>query len=639
MNKFEEAYQNGEINSYFLDHLERKIDLLPDDLLDVYFEEAKNMSALGINSNEEQKTFFHILSHAQDILLDLAVHLDNTHKIKMIPAIIYKNRKKYPVNTLHDFYVAVEKAAKEIGLPLKEEINDKIAYKKAYPSAVSDALPQTIYNIDKWVDTTKDIYNEAKTLGLSKAFDKVTADWDVMERLNFKSFLSFYQEGAQSKYKIAQFGRHSIDENAIQIPEGLKARLPTAPVVPQKPKVDVNDARTKIEDQRSKIISRLNAAEKLLYSLDGQFFAGNDQEEMLRMLQDLKRKVQTSNKMTVESSLFVDYIYRAGNIFNVAGKDKAAGFFYKIAQETTGEPVAAVAPAEEVPAEPVAETDEPGDEAVQLEEDPAADPAMADPAMGNETEAAIKEFIGNLEEGVSDIDLDDFKKLSGFIVEAQDMMAPAPQLPARDLEVIEDEVPEVEKLKRPPPTEVSDLGRNPDDAIDAALNDVTIDDVVRRLEILSAFFKKREVPKQLAIVDLMMDRLGIGSFFPSLGESTRSALESNSYVSTRIEDILSKLQGSLVSEDAEALFDAALGPATPETAELAENLKKNQEEEDRRKAVRRQKETAKLDAESERPEQAVELAEPAVVEKQTPVITDRQALPAPSPTPQALPRV
>jgi hypothetical protein len=648
MDRFNEAYQNGELNIYFLDRLERKVGFLPNDLLDVYFEEAKKMSILGVDSAEEEKTFFHILSYTQDILLDLAVHLGNTHKIKMIPSIVYKNRKKYPINTLHDFYVAVAEAAKEIDLPLKEGINDKIVHKKAYPSAISAALPQTMYNIDKWVDTTRDIYNEAKTIGLSKAFDKVTANWDAMEKLNFKSFLSFYQEGAQSKYKIAQFGKHNIDENTIQFPEGLKAKLPTAPAAPAapKPKEDGNDARAKIEEQRYKIISRLNAAEKLLYSLDGQFFAGNGQEEMLRMLQDLKRKVQTSNKMTVESSLFVDYIYRVGNMFNVAGKDKAAGFFYKIAQEATGEPVEAVPPTEEVSAEPAATTDEPGAEAVQLEGDPSSmDSEVADPSMGNETEAVIKEFIGNLEEGVSDIDLDDFEKL-GFIVEGQEMMAPAPQPPPRDLEVREDELgsltPELDKLKRGDPEGIADLGRNPDDAIDAALNDVTIDDVVRRLGILSAFFKKREVPKQLAIVDLMMDRLGIGSFFPSLGESTRSALESNSYVSTRIEDILSKLQGSLISEDAEALFDSVLDPVTPETAELANNLKKNQDVEDRRKAMRRQKETAKLDAESERPEQVAELAEPAVVENQAPVITnDRQTLPEPrpAPAPQALPRI
>src|SRR5690606_28672195 len=168
-----------------------------------------------------------------------------------------------------------------------------------------------------------------------------------------------------------------------------------------------------------------------------------------------------------------------------------------------------------------------------------------------------------------------------------------------------------------------DLGSNPDDAIDAALNDVTIDDVVRRLEILSAFFKKREVAKQLAIVDLMMDRLGIGSFFPSVGASTRSALESNSYVSTRIEDMLSKLQGSLASNDADQLFDNTTGPTTPEAINLANNLQRNEDEETKRKDLRKQREMARDEAAAQKPEQAAELAGPAAVEPQAPVVNRR----------------
>ena len=53
--------------------------------------------------------------------------------------------------------------------------------------------------------------------------------------------------------------------------------------------------------------------------MDGQLFAGDDQEFMLKLLQDLKRKVQTANKIRLRSSLFEDYIYRTANFLLVHG--------------------------------------------------------------------------------------------------------------------------------------------------------------------------------------------------------------------------------------------------------------------------------------------------------------------------------
>src|SRR5690606_5606618 len=136
MDKIYNAYENGEINEYFFDQLRRKIDLLPEDLFNVYFDEAKNMSAAGVNSGEEQKIFFYIIVHTQDILRDLVTDLKTLPKIAEISSRIFNNRDKYPIDTLHNFYIAATEAAKEAGLTLKEEIRDKIAYKRAYPSAI-----------------------------------------------------------------------------------------------------------------------------------------------------------------------------------------------------------------------------------------------------------------------------------------------------------------------------------------------------------------------------------------------------------------------------------------------------------------------------------------------------------------------
>lgn len=90
-------------------------------------------------------------------------------------------------------------------------------------------------------------------------------------------------------------------------------------------------------------------------------------------------------------------------------------------------------------------------------------------------------------------------------------------------------------------------GDTTQDAIDKAFADIKVSDIVKRLQGLARLFKNREIARQLSIIDLMLDKLGIAGLFPQLAEATRSALESNQYSSVRIEEILSKLM-SVVDE-------------------------------------------------------------------------------------------
>ena len=83
-----------------------------------------------------------------------------------------------------------------------------------------------------------------------------------------------------------------------------------------------------------------------------------------------------------------------------------------------------------------------------------------------------------------------------------------------------------------------------DSLIEKALANVTVKDIISKLEELAGIFKNREISRQLAVIDLMMDAVGIAAFFPNLAEATNKSLESNQYTLTRVEDILAKLRGS-----------------------------------------------------------------------------------------------
>lgn len=607
----QQAYKDGELNDYFFNQLNRNLSLMPEYLHSTLLEEAKAMSAVGVDNVEDQKIFLFISMHVPDVLG--INRKPSAEEVAKVSAIVYHNRniEGRTIDTLMNLFKAINQAADELLLK-------KLAYPQGYNGKRFDAP----YDISRWIQATRDIYSRANQTGdFAGSFAEITDNWNKMEKLDYQAWLRFHQEGAQHKYKTAQY--YDSNDVGYILPnpldyDSLKAKVPhplnaqPQEPKPKKPQPDINDARTRIEQQRSKIIGRLNAAEKLLSSLDGQFFAGDDQEYMLKLLQDLKRKVQTSNKLSVKSTLFEDFIYKTANMLKAEGKVKAGRFFYKVAQ---------AAPEELLPLPPEGSEEPVG----------GAEPMMAEMGDGSkeQTLAAIKEFFKRLETGVSNFDYDegDVKLTAAadpyqIIVEAQEAAMPAqppvpepqlqPEAAAQEagLEVSEDEIKE-------------SAGTQVDDVIDSALQNITIKDVIDNLEMLASFYKKREMSRQLSFVDIMMDRLGIGSFFPEMGEAMSKGLEANQYIGTRIETVLSRLRGVIGHPGADKMMEEQ--PAPAETAQLRRALEQEKQREEERKQRRREKEEAK----ERQPTAGEQLAAQAPAQPQAP-----QPVPAP---PQAQP--
>src|SRR5690606_24965231 len=89
---------------------------------------------------------------------------------------------------------------------------------------------------------------------------------------------------------------------------------------------DLTQAQKKqiIEKQRSKIIGRLDSAEKLLRSEDGQMFAGKELETLLESIYQLKKKLQMMNKMSMSTRIYDDMIIREANILRKQGFTRAS---------------------------------------------------------------------------------------------------------------------------------------------------------------------------------------------------------------------------------------------------------------------------------------------------------------------------
>jgi hypothetical protein len=131
----------------------------------------------------------------------------------------------------------------------------------------------------------------------------------------------------------------------------------------------------------------------------------------------------------------------------------------------------------------------------------------------------------------------------------------------------------------------------------------------------------------------MMDQLNLSSFFPGLAEASSKSLESNQYALSRIEEVLSKLKGSIKNPKAEELDLLGGEPSTSSEALGLEGIKSNlKSQENKEKARKQQKKQEELDKLEETvPEIEVEedLSQPVQLPQAQPSAVPPQAPAAP----------
>jgi hypothetical protein len=557
--------------------------------------------------------------------------------------------------------------------------------KEAFPN-YSDYTPiGPTYDLGKWMGAMKDIYVKMH-LGASKneCVGEITKEWAPMERKDFLEWLKYYESGDFKKYKRAQHSYYVNDDinyfipnppnpkpiapNPIATLNDPMGRVSPVPVV-QKQETSQEEKRKFIEDQRRKILGRLNSAEKLLSSHQGQIFAGPDFERLLSAIYELKKQIQTVNKINLSAQTCIDLIVRQANILNRQGFNNASDFMVKLAQNT------------------------PGDFSFNLGETPAGgSQPQAGGSLGNNTPPAedliipppdmntdkssgkgMSEFLENMEgagfnkdddskaeddesNAKDEIDMGDDDVLMDqeiipddktLTVEAQAMpeRAPAPETPmAMPTDALPAEapaaVPEAGNLEveSPAPSGEADAtGMIPEQAqkgpavdqaksdfdalIDSAFSNLTVADIVAKLESINKIFRNREISRQLAIVDVMLDRLGLASYFPTLAEATNKQLEANQYCLTRIEDILSRLRGTIQTKEID--LEGENAPANPQAAQVKETLEQADNKEKARKEMKKQIDEKQM-FEQSKPQGEVEgvpqelAAQPTEVEAPTP---------------------
>jgi len=76
---------------------------------------------------------------------------------------------------------------------------------------------------------------------------------------------------------------------------------------------------------------------------------------------------------------------------------------------------------------------------------------------------------------------------------------------------------------------------------------LSIKTIIDRLEGVSKALKSRDMIRELASIDILLNELGLASYFPDLSFAQAKLIESFGYSSNKVEDIIAKLRGSGVS--------------------------------------------------------------------------------------------
>jgi hypothetical protein len=430
--------------------------------------------------------------------------------------------------------------------------------------------------------------NSMTQSGMDKysSIDQTTQGWKEKELSDFLNWMKYYESGDFVKYKYASLYNsptnpgYYLKINKDKEQPNFQPDFSSTEEV-QEEDDSIEEHKRQVENTKHKVLSRLRSIDKIIDSEYGRELLGSGYEEFIDLIYSLMKKFKTIKKASVSNTTYNDLIIREANIALRAGKVDLHNFAIKLAQ-VTAPPPAQNPPPTNVQGSPGLIPPEPPSDPANQNPDPTK---MKEPGKGG----GIKDFVAKLDGNYQDLEdnqnsEDNQSSEDGtiFVTEAQVSVAPG----------IPKEQAPVNPVKEEGDVETSSH-KNYDHAIDNLFKNIKIEDVVFKLEQLSNIFKDREIPRQLAIIDMMLNALNLSPMFPGLSESHNKALESNNYILTRIDDVLSKLRGAIKAPPID-LESKTKAPSDQRANQILDNLKEEEILDAKKKQMRKQLENEAL---------------------------------------------
>lgn len=446
--KIIEAYRAGVLNKYMANKLIGIVESgVNDDLCDELIVDAQDASTAGVHSDDDYNAYFFAGTLSDDILKDtFGMKVSPAEKKELCRFILAnKDADDYKLNDLTDYRLLIHKW-----------LCDRLD-KRAYPNTEGMHKQQIKYDINKWVDTLKNVYTDLHSnakLARRDAIDKNTLEWDPDEVQKFDNWMRYYEESTPEKYNVksAQLVLTKEAYDPMPVPSAWLNNPNRSNMPPSMSTHAPDETQTKREmelqraiDIKRKMHSRLDSIRRLIRGYK-KILPSQDLNNLYDVLFSLEKSISQLNAY----ASIEDCIVRSANQMKHLGFDEGADILYKVAQ------------------------DEPG-------------------------------VVGALPPGES----------------------PQPNLPQGS------------------PVQVN----------------LTL--VINRLEGLSKTLKSRDTIRELASIDILLNEMGMASYFPELTDAQAKLIESFGYASNKIESIIAKMRGSGATKATTQPIPQAQAPTLP----------------------------------------------------------------------------
>lgn len=310
MNKFAEKihYQfiKGKISSPVFNYMMKIAGNVGENEITLFDRHIKQLNKLGAETEQDCEIYFKVFSKFNSMPLlneKLCVYA-------------FTNRSKYDFNKSHNFQRCMLDFARD---------NMELV-KQSYPNNMGMEGSEEVkppYNLDKWVETMRYIYDAADTnnLPLDVVAKKVLANWNEKEAEDFGYWMRYYTEGNYGKYNVKTAQFYMPQQKTEEKP------APTATDLFAKPDPKVEKAK-RLDDARKKLRGRLKSVLELL-DIYRDVLTRQDNDAMRKDIYGLNERVWN---LELKASL-VDTIIRTSNQFNKRGFIEGANELKKIAQE------------------------------------------------------------------------------------------------------------------------------------------------------------------------------------------------------------------------------------------------------------------------------------------------------------------
>jgi hypothetical protein len=543
--------------------------------------------------------------------------------------------------------------------------------KLSYPEMPTETNRKQPFNIEQWVQILRGIESLAQTgkMSYSSAHDSLTGRMDKDEREHFDRWVKFYKANNPPLYAMGGFYYTGDEGYVLPIPKSnfesatdVNLARDLEAIEETKKKEEENNRKQKVKQTKKRLVSRLDSVEKLIRSEEGQELIDDEYDFFVEAIYDLKKKV---HKLTIASTNFLeDLIIRHAGQCNKKGFGKSAVFFAKLADSvrdeseliskfacnvkfndiTTPSFLNLLSLAED----PKPSDQKPNDQKTITPPTPPSNDSTSqngsnpvdelkkkvDPTLEvkQDKQNAIDDVRIDLEQLPRENRFDEVEygssanSLNNFANIELDLISLADEVPASKTNLknylLKQKIPEIK---------TKDVQLKPENnfdvILDSALKNVRIEDIIEKLESISNIHHIREISRQLALVDIMLQVLGLSGLFPSLSEAMNKSLESSNYISSRVDEILANLRSIIGKNTIELEKEPTI--VDDNVKKVRDELTSQKDRDEERKRARKEVENQRLDEVSPGTnEENIELAEEPTV---SPNI---KPTPAPIPKPE-----